>query len=75
MGARLAMSNDWDWADGVANEVLRYLDKCQTMNEERELIAAYLRQERSRGQMLAGEDFGAALGIKTNPEHVARIPR
>ena len=53
-----------DWADDMADEILQYLAKCQTSEQEADLIAAYLRCERSAGRVDAAKDMATALGAK-----------
>lgn len=50
-----------DWATGIAAEILHYQAKCCDRAEKIELIAAYLRRERSRGQLMAASQYGQIL--------------
>lgn len=50
-----------DWADDTAEQVIDYLIKCADRSEKRELIAAYLRTERSRGKLEGVGQLSAAF--------------
>lgn len=62
------MTVDRDDADDVAEELLGYLRKCRTPKEERELVAAYIRRERTAGKIFGIEMVAASCPVLTDDE-------
>ena len=52
-----------DWADEMADEILIYLAKCLTAEQESKMIAAYLRREKQAGMVEGVNEACAALGV------------
>lgn len=59
------MTAERDWADREADDILSYLAKCHTSEQEAELIAAHLRLQFSRGKMAGTEEVGKILGVQS----------
>jgi hypothetical protein len=58
-----APQNERDWADDMADEILFFLAKCRTAEQESELIAAYLRLEKQAGKVDGVHTLSTALGV------------
>lgn len=50
-----------DWSVECAKEVDAYLQKCRTQDERIELLAAYLRRERSKGAVDGVAEVGKRM--------------